>query len=51
MKKNEFHFLKTVCASLNMNFQGERKNTETDRFHGTGHYCKIPTDNQPIRVR
>ena len=33
-KKFEFPFLETF--SLNMNFPGERKNTETGRFHGIG---------------
>ena len=48
VKEIDFFFL--LCASLNLNFPGERKNAETDRFHGGGPYCKTPTKNQPIRV-
>ena len=34
---------KTFLASLNLNFPGERKNTETEGFHGNGPwYCKTP---------
>ena len=51
MEKVKFRFLKTFCVLLNLNFPGERKlNKETARFHGNGPFCKIPTENQPIRV-
>ena len=50
MKKLNSAFFQTYCVSLNLNFPGERKNTETDRFSGNGPYCKITTENQPIRM-
>ena len=41
-----------LCVSRDFEFPGSEreKNTQTDRFHGNGPYCKIPTNNWPIRT-
>ena len=55
--KTKFRLLQLYCcdeklisAILKVEFPGREKNTETDRFLGNGSYCRIPTENQPIRV-
>ena len=43
-------FLKDLLCFAQLEILVREKNTETDRFHGNRPYCKIPIENQPIRV-